>query len=59
MHYASVAQLDRAFGSDPEGRRFESCRAHQAHPAASAAGFFIWKGRAAASIAQSGRSVVY
>ena len=29
LFYASVAQLDRAFGSDPEGRRFESCRAHQ------------------------------
>ena len=26
---ASVAQLDRAFGSDPEGRWFESSRAHQ------------------------------
>ena len=25
---ASVAQLDRAFGSDPEGRWFESSRAH-------------------------------
>ena len=26
---ASLAQLDRAFGSDPEGRWFESSRAHQ------------------------------
>ena len=24
--YAIVAQLDRAFGSDPEGQRFESSR---------------------------------
>ena len=23
---ASVAQLDRVFGSDPKGRRFEPCR---------------------------------
>lgn len=30
--YASVAQLDRAFGSDPEGRWFESSRAHQKAP---------------------------
>ena len=27
--YASVAQLDRASGFEPEGRRFESFRAHQ------------------------------
>ena len=27
--YAIVAQLDRAFGSDPEGQRFESSRSHQ------------------------------
>jgi hypothetical protein len=27
--YALVAQLDRAFGSDPEGQRFESSQAHQ------------------------------
>ncbi len=27
-HRASVAQLDRASGFEPEGRRFESCRAH-------------------------------
>ena len=26
--YAIVAQLDRAFGSDPEGQRFESSRSH-------------------------------
>ena len=26
---AIVAQLDRAFGSDPEGQRFESSRSHQ------------------------------
>ena len=31
IEYASVAQLDRAFGSDPEGRWFESSRAHQKH----------------------------
>src|SRR5690349_12585725 len=27
--YAPVAQLDRAFGYEPKGRMFESCRAHQ------------------------------
>ena len=26
---APVAQLDRASGYEPEGRTFESCRAHQ------------------------------
>jgi hypothetical protein len=26
---APVAQLDRAFGYEPKGRTFESCRAHQ------------------------------
>ena len=26
--FAIVAQLDRAFGSDPEGQRFESSRSH-------------------------------
>ena len=25
---APVAQLDRAFGYEPKGRTFESCRAH-------------------------------
>ena len=30
--YAIVAQLDRAFGSDPEGQRFESYRSHQEKP---------------------------
>ena len=29
VHCAIVAQLDRAFGSDPEGQRFESSRSHQ------------------------------
>ena len=29
LTFASVAQVDRAFGSDPEGRWFESSRAHQ------------------------------
>ena len=29
MAFAIVAQLDRAFGSDPEGQRFESSRSHQ------------------------------
>jgi hypothetical protein len=28
-HSAPVAQLDRATGFEPVGRRFESCRAHQ------------------------------
>ena len=27
-HCAPVAQLDRASGYEPEGRMFESCRAH-------------------------------
>lgn len=27
--FAPVAQLDRAFGYEPKGRMFESCRAHQ------------------------------
>ncbi len=27
--YAPVAQLDRVFGYEPKGRRFESFRAHQ------------------------------
>ena len=27
--YAPVAQLDRVFGYEPKGRRFESCRAYQ------------------------------
>ena len=30
--FAIVAQLDRAFGSDPEGQRFESSRSHQESP---------------------------
>ena len=30
--FAIVAQLDRAFGSDPEGQRFESSRSHQEAP---------------------------
>jgi hypothetical protein len=25
---APVAQLDRAFGYEPKGRKFDSCRAH-------------------------------
>ena len=28
-YFAPVAQLDRASDSDSEGRRFDSCRAHQ------------------------------
>ena len=27
MNHAPVAQLDRAFGYEPKGREFESCRA--------------------------------
>ena len=30
--YAPLAQLDRASGYEPGGRRFESCRAHQILP---------------------------
>ena len=29
LQNAPVAQLDRAFGYEPKGRTFESCRAHQ------------------------------
>jgi hypothetical protein len=29
IHHAPVAQLDRASGFEPAGRRFNSCRAHQ------------------------------
>ena len=29
---APVAQLDRAFGYEPKGRTFESCRAHYLQP---------------------------
>ncbi len=29
---APVAQLDRASGYEPEGRMFESCRAHHKNP---------------------------
>ena len=32
IEYVGVAQLDRAFGSDPEGQRFESSRSHQERP---------------------------
>ena len=39
---AIVAQLDRAFGSDPEGQRFESSRSHQERPIHNVYGpFFI------------------
>ena len=41
--FASVAQMDRAFGSDPEGRWFESSRAHQKKTAVfSRSGLFVW-----------------
>ena len=38
--YAIVAQLDRAFGSDPEGQRFESSRSHKIPSTLSCAGDF-------------------
>ena len=38
---AIVAQLDRAFGSDPEGQRFESSRSHQKGMAQCAMPFFF------------------
>ena len=45
---AIVAQLDRAFGSDPEGQRFESSRSHQEKPVHVVYWFFFlsaqWKG---------------
>ena len=37
---AIVAQLDRAFGSDPEGQRFESSRSHKIPSTLSCAGDF-------------------
>src|ERR1700679_2553587 len=33
---APVAQLDRAFGYEPKGRKFDSCRAHHFHQCLSA-----------------------
>ena len=39
---AIVAQLDRAFGSDPEGQRFESSRSHQEKPRHNVPGFFFF-----------------
>ena len=44
---AIVAQLDRAFGSDPEGQRFESSRSHQEKPRHIVLGlfFFVRSGR--------------
>ena len=42
IEYVCVAQLDRAFGSDPEGQRFESSRSHQERPIHNVYGpFFI------------------
>ena len=38
---AIVAQLDRAFGSDPEGQRFESSRSHQERPIHNVYGSFF------------------
>ena len=40
--YAIVAQLDRAFGSDPEGQRFESSRSHQEKPVHNVYWFFFF-----------------
>ena len=39
---AIVAQLDRAFGSDPEGQRFESSRSHQEKPRHNVPGLFFF-----------------
>ena len=39
---AIVAQLDRAFGSDPEGQRFESSRSHQEKPRHIVLGLFFF-----------------
>ena len=38
---AIVAQLDRAFGSDPEGQRFESSRSHHERPIHNVYGSFF------------------
>jgi hypothetical protein len=35
---APVAQLDRAFGYEPKGRKFDSCRAHHFPSSKAAAG---------------------
>ena len=40
--HAIVAQLDRAFGSDPEGQRFESSRSHQEKPRHIVPGLFFF-----------------
>ena len=40
--HAIVAQLDRAFGSDPEGQRFESSRSHQEKPRHIVLGLFFF-----------------
>ena len=40
--HAIVAQLDRAFGSDPEGQRFESSRSHQEKPRHNVPGLFFF-----------------
>ena len=39
--HAIVAQLDRAFGSDPEGQRFESSRSHQSAVLFKGTAFFV------------------
>src|SRR5262245_10107596 len=39
---APVAQLDRAFGYEPKGRTFESCRAHQSFQSLPAAAWRLF-----------------
>ena len=51
--HAIVAQLDRAFGSDPEGQRFESSRSHQEQHLMGCCSFcfarILWGGKRRAS----------
>jgi hypothetical protein len=42
MHYAPVAQLDRALACGAKGRRFESCRVYQIKDLSLVAGIFYF-----------------
>ncbi len=55
IRYAPVAQLDRASGFEPAGRRFNSCRAHQYNQRLSA----ISVEEPGAAAATAGKSVTH
>jgi hypothetical protein len=42
MHFAPVAQLDRALACGAKGRRFESCRVYQIKSLSHVLGLFIF-----------------